>query len=82
MEESARFATSSVPLASDQPQTAFLVLPVRSSTREDAGPNALQLLFKEWAKMLHAQTSALTDSTKYLSLNVLLAQLNLSLIHI
>ena len=26
--------------------------------------------------MLHAQTSALTDSTKYLSLNVLLAQLN------
>ena len=75
-EESARSATSSAPPASAQPQTAFLVLRVRSSTREDAGRNAPPFPSKEWAKMLHAQTPALTDSTKSPRLSVLLALSN------
>ena len=75
-EESARSATSSVPPASAQPQTAFLVLRVKSSTKEDAGRNAPLFPSKEWAKMLHAQIPALTDSTKFLKPSVLLAPLN------
>ena len=79
LEEFVRFVTSDVPLALDQLLTAFPVLQVKFSTKEDAGLNVLLFLFRKLVKEHHVLISALTVSTKCQQLNVQLVLLNAQL---
>ena len=80
LEEFVKSVTSDVPLALDQPLTAFPVLQVKFFTKEDVGLNVLLFLFKRLVKVLHVLMSALTVSTKFQQLNALLVPSNAQLV--
>jgi hypothetical protein len=62
---SARSATSDAPHAWAQLATAFLALPIRSSTREDAGLNVPLFLSNKSVRMPHALTPAPVASGRF-----------------
>ena len=74
--ESAEYATSDVLPASDHLPTVFHVLMDKFFTKEDVGLNVQLFLFNWLEEMLHALITALMDSTKYQSQNVLHAPSN------
>lgn len=76
VKEFARFATLDVPHVLDQLLTVFPALPVKSSTKEDAGPLALLFRCKQSAKTLHVLINAPMGSTDSHRLNVLHATLS------
>ena len=77
--EFVKSVTSDVLLVLDPLLTVFLVLLVKFFTREDVGVNALPFHSEKLAKVPHALTPALMDSTKSQPLNAVLVLSNAQL---